>query len=441
MWGIYESNETGNLKLLRVSGSGLAPVYSVQDTLIANGAGLTLDPRQPGDADGIVNADDGRIPDAVWRPNKLWAVRTIEYKFDGINDDLAIEIIGLTTSTSADPVVITDNAWGGTTVDLFSPGVGVSGSGTAFFTASRSSASVAPMVNAIALHPTLGYQVTIPVATSDASYGGNRWGGDAGIATDPSGTDAVWQTGQTVDSDGHWRTQVSRLVLDSTFPTATAPKQELIKGSTLGQYQAVPATVPVKVSWTGADAGSGVARYSLEVRDRGLGFRIATTTPGTTYTNLQTWKPAGSTANYSWQYRVTPEDDGGNIGDPATGSLLTPTNYQQTQSAFTYSTGWSSSSNAKYSGGSVKYSSKVGASASFKTSGRSFGFVTTRASTRGKVKVYVDGSYKGTITLTSSATKYRYIAYATTFTATGTHTIKLVVASGRVDVDAFIVLK
>ncbi len=67
--------------------------------------------------------------------------------------------------------------------------------------------------------------------------------------------------------------------------------------------------------------------------------------------------------------------------------------------------------------------------------------MTTRASSRGKVKVYVDGSYKGTITLTSSATKYRYIAYATTFTATGTHTIKLVVASGRVDVDAFIVLK
>jgi len=57
------------------------------------------------------------------------------------------------------------------------------------------------------------------------------------------------------------------------------------------------------------------------------------------------------------------------------------------------------------------------------------------------VKVYVDGSYKGTITLTSPATKYRYIAYATTFTATGTHTIKLVVASGRVDVDGFIVLK
>ena len=441
MWGIYESDETGTLNLLRVSGSGLAPVYSVQDTLIDNGAGLTRDPRQPGDADGIVNADDGRIPDAVWRANKLWAVRTIEYKFDGINDDLAIEIIGLTTSTSADPVVIADNAWGGTHRRPVHAGRRCLRVRHGVLHGEPLQCVVAPMANAIALHPTLLYQVTIPVATSDASYGGNRWGGYAGIATDPSGTDAVWQTGQTVDSDGHWRTQVSRLVLDSTFPTATAPKQELIKGSALGQYQAVPATVPVKVSWTGADAGSGVARYSLEVRDRGLGFRIATTTPGTTYTNLQTWKPAGSTANYSWQYRVTPEDDGGNIGDPATGSLLTPTNYQQTHSAFTYSTGWSSSSNAKYSGGSVKYSSKVGASASFKTSGRSFGFVTTRASTRGKVKVYVDGSYKGTITLTSSATKYRYIAYATTFTATGTHTIKLVVASGRVDVDAFIVLK
>ena len=435
VWAVYENLETGNLTLVRVTGNGLAPGYPIADLGIANGSGLSIDPRQPGDADGIVSADDGRIPDAVWRANKLWFARTVQHSFDGINDDLVVEMIGVTTSSSAAPVVYLDELWGGYETDVFSPGVGFAGSGTVFITATLSNSSVAPRAIALAYHPTNGFNGWIAIATSDASYDGNRWGGYAGVATDPSGTDAVWQTRQTADSTGGWRTHVSRLVLDTTPPTATAPKQELVKGTTLGT------TVPVKVSWTGSDAGSGVARYRLEQNDHGAGFDLAVTTTGTTYVNLHTWKPAGSTANRSWQYRVTPEDDGANIGNPATGSTLTPTNYQQTHSSFTYSTGWSSSSNAKYSGGSVKYSSKAGASASFRTSGRSFGFVTTRGSTRGKVKIYVDGASKGTFTLTSSSSKYRNIAYAITFTTTGTHTIKLVVVSGRVDVDSFIVLK
>ncbi len=442
IWFVYESGDTGYLKTLRISGSGTSPTYAVADVAIPNGNGLANAPRQPGDADGIAQADDGRIPDAVWRSNKLWFARTVPYAFNGTDDDLAVEVVSLTTSTTVAPVVALDVVWGGPSgTDSFSPGVGMSGSGTAFVAWCSSSATEPPSVRAIAYPPTAGAQGPIEVATSDGSYTGARWGDFAGLATDPSGTDTVWQTHETVTADGTWRTEVSRLVFDQTYPTATAPKQALIKGTSISQYRAYPATVPVKVTWTGADPGSGITRYWLEQNDHGSGFGLAATTTSASYINQHTWKPAGSSVNSSWQYRVTPQDDGGNSGTSATGSLLTPTGYQQSTSSFTYSSGWTSSSNARYSGGSVKYSSKTGASASFRTSGRSFGFVTTRSSTRGKVKVYVDGSYKGTITLKSSTTKYRYIAYAITFTSTATHTVKLVVASGRVDVDAFMVLK
>ncbi|MFN8631413.1 MAG: hypothetical protein U0838_14180 [Chloroflexota bacterium] len=83
----------------------------------------------------------------------------------------------------------------------------------------------------------------------------------------------------------------------------------------------------------------------------------------------------------------------------------------------------------------------MGAYAFLKTTGSSFGFVTTKGSAYGKAKVYVDGKLKTTLNLKSSVTKYRNLAYVISFATSGSHTIKIVVASGRVDVDAFVVLR
>ncbi len=53
----------------------------------------------------------------------------------------------------------------------------------------------------------------------------------------------------------------------------------------------------------------------------------------------------------------------------------------------------------------------------------------------------MDGVLKTTLTLTSSTIKARNIAYTITFGSSGTHTIRVVVARGRVDVEAFVVLR
>jgi len=77
--------------------------------------------------------------------------------------------------------------------------------------------------------------------------------------------------------------------------------------------------------------------------------------------------------------------------------------------------------------------------------GRVFSFITTKAPSRGKAKVYVDGKYVATIDLKAASTTYRVQAWTKTFSSSKAHTIKIVLlgTSGRprVDADAFAVLK
>jgi hypothetical protein len=221
--------------------------------------------------------------------------------------------------------------------------------------------------------------------------------------------------------------------MDDVAPSApSTPREALLAGSTLGTK-----TLPITVSWTAAtDPQSGVQRYvATDEYDRVV-------TKGTSITRSHPWASYGSARDVADDWQIQAYDDAGN------GSALSPISdtlspivFQQTLAYTTYSAGWSSSSSSSYSGGSAKYSTRAGASATFRAWGRSFAWVTYKASNRGKAKVYVDGVYKGTITLRSSTIKVRNLAYAVNFSAYGTHTIKIVVASGRVDVDAFVVFR
>ena len=78
-----------------------------------------------------------------------------------------------------------------------------------------------------------------------------------------------------------------------------------------------------------------------------------------------------------------------------------------------------------------------------RVTGRSIALVTTKAPTRGTVKVYVNGTYVATVDLYATTTKYRALAWQKTWSTSGTRTVKLVVVgtSGRprVDLDAFAV--
>ena len=83
-----------------------------------------------------------------------------------------------------------------------------------------------------------------------------------------------------------------------------------------------------------------------------------------------------------------------------------------------------------------------GAWAKFSFTGSSVAWVTTRGTTRGKAKVYVDGVYAATVNLWASSGHSRSIVFARNWSTSGAHTIRIVVVGTaghpRVDIDAFV---
>jgi hypothetical protein len=390
------------------------------------------DPRQPG-PDALDSAIDGRPTDAIWLGGKLYWVSTWPRTFDAgatFNDEVVVW--GLTTPTTGAPSgngALEISAGDG--IDTFFGGIGLSRNGTLFVSYSQSSASdnIAWYANRV-----VGGVLGTPqlLDTSDATTAQNRWGDFAGVATDPVGTGTVWASHMLVDGVGDWRTTVARLLVDTDVPTnpGTATASALVST----QLTAAP---NYRISWPAStDATSGTVTYAVEESIDSGAYGAPTFTTGASIVRAL---PLGHT----YRFRVTAFDLLGNSSGTVTGVQLQPLLFQSPTSK----TGtWHTSSASGFSGGTAWYATGAGASATFKSTGvRSLGFVTTRASSRGKFKVYIDGVLKGTFSAYSTTTTFRKIAYQFTFGSPGTHSIKIVVVGGgshpRIDVDAFLVLK
>ena len=392
-------------------------------------------PRQLG-SDTIANAIDERPTDAIWQNGHLWWVSTYPVSYDsGTTFEDGVVIWGATTGgpgtlpSAGTSVDVTP----GTGTDAFMGGIGLSRSGTLFVIYSQSTSThpVSLYANRI-----VGGSLGTPklLDTGDAAYAGERWGDYAGVAMDPLGTGAVWATHEVAASDGSWRTDVARLLIDTDLPTTPGvPLATTVAPTPLG-------FIPkYRVSWTSAtDASSGAVTYRFEQNLDGGGFRPAATVNGlSTVRNL----PFGHT----YQFRVSAVDAVGNVGAWATGSIVQPFLVQQTSST-TFSGSWTNHSEPAFSGGSARYATTLGASATFtSTLTRSIGFVTTKAISRGSFRVYIDGVLKATVSAYSPTTAYRQVLYQYTFPTPGTHTMKIYVLGTaghpRVDIDAFLVLK
>ncbi len=391
-------------------------------------------PHQPGSPSTIAKAADARVTDAVWRNNHLWFVATTTGSDDGgstFTDKARVTEL-LTTSdghgNSASEVQTV--TFGDPGMDAFMPGIGVAGDGTAFVVYSESSASQDAAIKAAAYKPGVGWSDDVTIADGEGTYLGERWGDYVGVAADPTGSAAVWQSDQIPTSDGDWRTIVSRLILDTVAPSTTAPVATVAKGT-------LASTAPVTLTWSGSDAGSGIAGYTLEQNRDGAGFESVATgllTAGTTRALLP---------GFSYAFRTEGTDGYGNTSGVKTGPTLLPGVTQQSSST-TYHGTWTTSSSPSFSGGSARHSSQAGAYAQFSFTGRAIGFVTYRSSTHGSVKVYLDGVYKGKVKTYSSTVKRGQIVWVSSALSNGSHKLKLVVVgtSGhpRVDVDAFVVI-
>jgi outer membrane translocation and assembly module TamA len=138
-------------------------------------------------------------------------------------------------------------------------------------------------------------------------------------------------------------------------------------------------------------------------------------------------------------------DRANNIGAWAYSRTLSPRVVQQSSSAVRFSGTWGRSSDSRFSGGSARYTSTSGKAVSYTFTGRSVALVALRAPSRGKARVYVNGTYQATVDLYRSSSLFRAVAWQKTWSTTATRTIRVVVLGTggrpRVEADAFVVVK
>ena len=228
------------------------------------------------------------------------------------------------------------------------------------------------------------------------------------------------------------------VTIDRMAPTAVAPAASLRSGVNLASA-ATNAALPTALAWSATDSGgAGVATYDVGRSVAGGAFaNIAT---GTAATTLNTTMTPGQTH----RFEARAVDKAGNVGGWTLGPTLSPA-LVQNGSAISFSSGWTKSESASFSGGSLRYHKTQGASATYTFTGRGIAFVTTRRPAGGKVKILIDGVKVAVIDTFSTSTTYRYIAFARAWSTSGQHTIKLVVKGTaghpRVDLDAVEVIR
>ena len=230
-------------------------------------------------------------------------------------------------------------------------------------------------------------------------------------------------------------TEASATVIarDHVAPSVTAPTISLRKGAALSG-----SSIPVTVTWSGSDANPGLAKFELS-RSTDNGVTWTPVSISASATSLKTTVPSSGTI----RYRVRATDKDGNVSGWAQGGALKASLVQQQAAPLKYSTGWTGVASSSYSGGSARYAKVANRSVSYTFTGRAIGFVTATGPTRGKVKVYLNGTFITTLDLRTSSTKYRMLAWQRTWATSATRTIKLVVVGTtgrpRIDLDAFAV--
>jgi hypothetical protein len=119
--------------------------------------------------------------------------------------------------------------------------------------------------------------------------------------------------------------------------------------------------------------------------------------------------------------------------------------YQDSSPAIRWGGAWSSASYPRYAGGTVRYATSAGASATLAFTGKAISWIGPVGPTRGRARVYVDGKLVGTIDLRASRFAARRTLYATSWSTPGAHTLRIqvLVAAGRpvVAIDELVVVR
>ncbi|HUQ42954.1 MAG TPA: hypothetical protein VM451_00885 [Candidatus Limnocylindria bacterium] len=229
----------------------------------------------------------------------------------------------------------------------------------------------------------------------------------------------------------------AKVTIDTTTPKVTIPKASLRTGVAL-EGASTTQRLLMTVSWTGTDAGAGIASYDVGRSYDGAAF--ATIASATTATSLNWTMTPGRT----YRFRVRARDKAGNVGAWVATSTWYPKLVQQSASSLAWTGTWSGSTAAEHSGGTAKQAVDPAGTVSYAFSGRAVSWVTTLRPENGMVQVWVDGVLSAAVDTHADAATYRQVVFAKGWSGYGAHTIKLVnLATGGnpgAELDAFEVI-
>ena len=186
----------------------------------------------------------------------------------------------------------------------------------------------------------------------------------------------------------------------------------------------------------GADVGTGVASYEVQVSIAGGAFTHVYTGPGTSFTRFTGF---GKTL----VFRMRATDGEGNVSAWATAASRKLVAYQRNSTKLTYTGTWTKVTSAGSSGTGYSYTTTLGKRALLSFTGREVIFVSPKTTKSGYAKVYADGKLIARFNLRASSTQLGRIIASKTWTSSGAHTMRVQndQAGRRTNLDAFIVLQ
>ncbi len=280
-----------------------------------------------------------------------------------------------------------------------------------------------------------GDTMTITGKTNGAHGTVTITGGGTGLSYDPNqlyiGTDVFTYTISDGRGGSDTATVLLTVVKDTTKPTVTAPV-EAFYAQTVGST-----TTRAHISWSGADAGTGIATYQLQASVNGGAYAtVALASPTSTSINRTL------TTGRTYRFRVRATDKQGNVSSYVTGPAFQALVFQNSSSVVSYAGSWSTASTPNALGGSHRFASSLSARASITRAFRDVGIVATKSGSSGSAQVWIDGVLVSTINLHASTTVYRQLVFQRHFSTLTTHKVEIrPIGGGRVYLDAFLLYR
>jgi len=222
---------------------------------------------------------------------------------------------------------------------------------------------------------------------------------------------------------------VLTVAADRTAPSVSGPRLSITTGQQIGT------DVAVKVSFPATDGGTGIASTAAAERVDGSWRSISLAGP----TAMSATRRLAF--HHAYLHRATVTDRSGNA-TTRDGPLVMPRAVSELSGS--YGGHWGSVKTSSAWGGALRYSATRSSTVTFRFTGRSVGWVSLKAPSRGQASVYVDGHYAAKVDLRSGSVTGRLVVFSKSWSSAGTHTVKIVVLGTagrpRVDVDGFVYL-